>query len=234
MARVVIFLVLAGFGLLAQNPSDPTETKTPASREDVEKATNEATKKVMKALGEVEKKALQRSKQEQEKREKESAAEALKIQSEIMAHTAAAKKESEKTRTEALSVILASFLFLSVAILLIWLKKPQMKHVFTETSVPVENRTRIALVANEPHTEVLVDPDILALTTFSARNNGIRQVPFLLVLKEGKLNCTAHLRPGMAPLVHFEGNDPSVKSAWDKRRQSGATLLLAKQKTFAS
>jgi len=232
MTKVVIFFVLASFGLLAQIPSDPPKTETPASREDVQKATNEATRKVMKALGEVEKKAFQRSKQEQEKREKERLVEALKIQGEIRAHAAATKKESERTRTEALSVILASFFFLSVAILIIWLKKPQIKQVSTESFVSVETRTKIALV--EGHAEVLVDPDLSALTAFSARNNGIRQVPFALVLKEGRLNCTAYLREGMAPLVHCEGNDPTVKLAWDKRRQAGATLLLAKQKTLAS
>lgn len=221
MTRVVIFFVLATVGLLAQT-SDPA-IQTPASREDVQKATNAVTTKLMRALRDAEKKALERSKQEQEKREMEKAAEAERIEKKLAAE-AAAKKESEKAQTTALSLGLTTLLFLLIGIVYIWRKKPEAKHHSAfEAVVPVETKPNLVLV-NPQQSEVLRDPDIAALRAFSLRNNGITTIPFTLPLNEGVLNCTAYLE-GKNVFVGFGDN---TRSAWDKRRQAGAKVLAGR------
>lgn len=91
-----------------------------------------------------------------------------------------------------------------------------------------KNHKKIATTfsSEEPKLEILKDPDIPGLKAYSARNNGIQKIPFVLTLQDGEqFNCVAELKQGLAPLVYIE-NDP-IPVAWDKRRKMAVRLATA-------
>lgn len=226
MKSVVVLFVFActfvcSFAQVVGTAEKPTE---PASREDVQELQQEL-KRMRREAQLAEKNSVSRNAQErqrllQENKEAISVTE-KKLADKLEAIEREARKANEdrlRTQRVVWPIILIVLILGSLLLGLFFLRKSRTEERVVYT-IDVGQKREVP--------GILKNPDIPALKEFSAQNDGIEKVPFVLTLQDGRcFHCMAKLRDGLDPLVYIENESTPV--AWDKRRQSAAKITLSR------
>lgn len=216
MNKIAVVFVLTLAGAFAQ--VSETQKPVPASQEDVQGLQRELTRMRREAKV-AEKNATTRSLEERRKMLQENKVAIDATEKKLADKLESIERQARKTsddqlRTQRIAWSVTGVVGLIGTLLLTLMIRKNQKSGggLVVPSEPSQKR------------EILIDPDIPALKEFSARNNGISKVPFILSLQDGQqFNCMAKLqKDGLAPLVYIQGS--SVPVAWDKRRQAAAKI----------
>lgn len=223
LAVIFALLPAVGFTQTSDGSANSVQSPTPdpASREDLEKATAEMKKVTIAAVREANKRAQTAIDVAEKKHQEELAKSRAEAKAQAQATVNTVVSANETTRLESAKQWRMVRIYGGGGLLLVAIISLV---AFKKRNKPVEIRVIQTHTRNQEG--ILVDPDIQTLREYSARNENINPVPFILTLpKESvKVQCEAQLTENSEPLiVKVDGKKSFLR--WKNRAGAVAKFL---------